>query len=428
MMNKTEYKAIGETLYTGELSNGLKIGVLPKPGWNSFYAVFGTKYGGAMRRFLFNGEYTDTPAGVAHFLEHKMFDMPEGDNALNILTANGAEPNAFTGQGMTCYYFRCTDKFEENLKLLLRFVSTPYFTEETVQKEQGIIGQEIQMYEDSPGSALFYNLLGLLYDHHPIRDKVAGTKDSIAEITADTLYSCHKVFYTPANMVLCVEGDVDPERIFEIASEILPSERADVPKADYGAEEDILPAGKYIEAEMAVSEKQFMLGAKLKRSPEGSKEKLKDRLTAALALQLMMGSSSPFYSRLYSEGIINRDFGFDAEWSAETGYIAAGGECAEPEKFMKEFLAETVRIADTGFDRDYYERNRKALIGARLRGLECFEDVCLSVAGGFMDGCLTLDTTEILEEITMDECKAWIVENLAEERLAVSVIKPLGSK
>lgn len=193
----TEYKNIGETVFSATLANGLRVRVVPKPGFNSFYAVLAANYGGAHRRFELDGAHVDTPAGVAHFLEHKMFDMPDGDNALNILTANGADPNAFTSSGMTAYYFQCTENFEENLRMLLRFVSTPYFTEETVSKERGIIAQEILMGEDNPGVALYYNLLRMLYAHHPIRDRVAGTVDSIAEISADTLYACHRAFYAP---------------------------------------------------------------------------------------------------------------------------------------------------------------------------------------------------------------------------------------
>ena len=152
---KKDYKSVGETLYSGELENGLKIYVVPKKDFYSSYAVFGTHYGGAMRRFEINGEIVDTPAGVAHFLEHKMFDMPDGSNALTTLSENGADPNAFTSTDLTCYHFSCTENFEDNLRLLLRFVSTPYYTPETVQKEQGIIGQEIQMGDDSPGRQVF---------------------------------------------------------------------------------------------------------------------------------------------------------------------------------------------------------------------------------------------------------------------------------
>ena len=162
-MQKNNYPNIGETLYSATLPNGLRLRVIPKKGFSTRYAVFGTNYGGAHRRFEADGRVIDTPAGVAHFLEHKMFDLPNGDSAMNILSSNGADPNAFTSSGITCYYFQCTESFEENLRMLLHFVSTPYFTPETVQKEQGIIAQEIRMGDDSPDLAIYYNLLEMLY-------------------------------------------------------------------------------------------------------------------------------------------------------------------------------------------------------------------------------------------------------------------------
>ena len=184
-MTKTEYAQIGETLYSARLANGLELRVIPKKDFSTFYAAFAANYGGACLRFRVDGEERDTPAGVAHYLEHKMFDLPGGDSALNILSANGADPNAFTSSGMTCYYFQCTEGFEENLRMLLHFVSTPYFTDESVQKEQGIIGQEIRMCDDSPDYVIYDELMRCLYDHHPIRDSVAGTVGSIAEITPE---------------------------------------------------------------------------------------------------------------------------------------------------------------------------------------------------------------------------------------------------
>ena len=184
-MQKLDYPGTGDVLFSGTAKNGLRIRVLPKKGFSGFYAVFATDYGGTYRRFTLDGAAYDTPAGVAHYLEHKMFDLPDGDNALTLLTQNGADPNAFTSSDVTAYYFHCTRLFEENLRLLLHFVSTPYFTEETVRKEQGIIGQEIHMGEDNPGTANYYSLLKLLYRHHPIREKVIGSIESIAEIDPD---------------------------------------------------------------------------------------------------------------------------------------------------------------------------------------------------------------------------------------------------
>ena len=422
-MEKFEYSRLGETLYAAELPNGLRLRVIPKPGFRSCYAAFATDYGGAHRRFSIDGETLDTPAGVAHFLEHKMFDLPGGDNALNILTANGADPNAFTSSGMTCYYFQCTHGFEENLRMLLHFVSTPYFTEETVQKEQGIIAQEIRMGEDSPGTAIYYNLLRQLYARHPIRDRVAGTVDSIAEITHETLYACHKVFYAPSNMCLCVEGDVDPERIYAIAAEELPAERAAIPTADFGEPEDLLPVQSFGKTTMSVSAPQFLIGAKLRPVPAGA-QALRQRLIAQLSLRLLTGSSSPFYTRLYADGTLNRDYDYEADFSAGTGTVIIGGESADPEKVLGELNAELARIGAEGLDPARFERAKRSSYGARLRGLEDFDNVCVSMAAGIFDGYCSLDAPLLLQSIRKEECEAFLREALAPDRLSISILEP----
>ena len=420
MMRKIEYRNIGEEVYEGELENGLRIRVIPKSGFSSCYAVFGTNYGGAMRRFEIDGEIIDTPAGVAHFLEHKMFDMPNGDNALGILSQNGADPNAFTSSGVTFYYFKCTENFEENLKMLLRFVSTPYFTPETVEKEQGIIGQEILMCEDNPGNKIYYNLLNILYDHHPIKDKVAGSIESIAQITDKTLYDCHKVFYAPSNMVLCVEGDVDPEKVFEIADSILPKEIRSIPHADFGEKESLLPVSKKITDEMAVSAPLFCIGAKLNADAP-----IKERLIANLALKLLVGPSSPFYSRLYSDGLITHDFDCETDYSANVGYVILSGESSCPEKIFEELINECTRIANNGFKDDYFSRALKSTQGFQLRALEEFDEICVSTAFALLEGYSYFDTFNLIGTITKEECQNWIKENLASDRLAISIINPI---
>ena len=214
-MQKLYYPVVNETLYTEVLPNGLTVRVVPKPGFNRSFAVFATDYGGADRRFSLGGEWIDTPAGIAHYLEHKMFDMPDGNNALNLLAANGASPNAFTSSDITAYYFESTKHFKDNLELLLNFVSTPYFTEESVEKERGIIGQEIGMYDDSPDFQLYIRLMEILYQNSPVRSSVAGTVESISQITVQDLFNCHKAFYAPSNMVLSVVGNVEPQLVVD---------------------------------------------------------------------------------------------------------------------------------------------------------------------------------------------------------------------
>ena len=421
-MQRFDYPKTGDVLYSGTAKNGLRIRVLPKQGFSGFYAVFATDYGGTYRLFSVNGTEYDTPAGVAHYLEHKMFDLPDGDNALTMLSQNGADPNAFTSSDVTCYYFRCTRLFEENLRLLLHFVSTPFFTAETVQKEQGIIGQEIHMGEDNPGTANYYRLMNMLYRHHPIREKVIGSIESIAKITADTLYDCHAAFYTPANMILCVAGDVDPERICEIAEEELPPEERPVPVVDFGEAEDLLPVEVRSVLEMPVSTPQFLIGAKLHPAEKGP-GLFRQQLTASLALRLLAGPSSPFYNRLYEKGLLNRFFDADADFSTGVGTVILSGESRDPDSVLQELLKEIERINREGFDLALFERLRRAGIGSALRSMEDFDDVCVSLALDEFDGFCYLDYPVVMASIEKSECEAFIRDTLCPERLAISIVK-----
>ncbi len=419
-----KFDKIGETLYCETLKNGLQIIVDRKPGFKLGYAVFATKYGGAYRRFKLNGEWHDTPAGVAHFLEHKMFDMPDGDNALNVLSANGAQPNAFTSSGITAYYFDCTQKFHENLRMLLKFVSTPYFTPESVDKEQGIIGQEIGMVEDSVGYVVYNRLMRMLYEHNPVRDQVAGTVESIAEITSDTLYNCHAAFYAPSNMVLCVTGDFEPQEIFDIAEEMLTEEKSEIPETDFGEKESEYPTSTYHEENMEVSAPQFYVGAKVTPAPDGDALQ-RQKIVSALALRTVFGSSGSFYNRLYAEGILNRDYEYEIDFTAGTSTILIGGESPDPQRVLSEIKAEIASVKANGIDKAAFERAKKASYGARLRGLEDFDSISVSLATGALSGYCSLDAFEILNDIDIKECEDFLTYNMADAKLAMSVLNPL---
>ncbi|MFR3997323.1 MAG: EF-P 5-aminopentanol modification-associated protein YfmH, partial [Oscillospiraceae bacterium] len=260
-MNEKVYPRIGERVLEKTLSNGLKIFIVPKPQHRKKYAFFATRYGGMDMQFIRNGKKCDTPAGIAHYLEHKMFDTEDG-NALQQLSQNGAEPNAFTSNAMTGYYFDCTEHFEENLRILLSFVSVPYFTEESVEKERGIIAQEIRMVEDSPDWQVYERLLACLYRSSPARVPIAGTVESIAGITAETLYDCHRAFYCPSNMALCIVGNVDPQAVIALAEEVLPRERGEEIARCYGEEEDGAAAQHETVTQMEVALPQFLVGFK----------------------------------------------------------------------------------------------------------------------------------------------------------------------
>ena len=418
------YKELGEIQQSAVLPNGLRVVVVPKKGFSGYFACFGTYYGSAMRSFLLAGERKDTPAGVAHYLEHKMFDMPDGDNALQSMTATGADPNAFTSFDETVYYFHCTEHFEENLRTLLRFVTTPYFTPETVAKEQGIIAQEIRMYDDAPDYAVYFELMKLLFRTHPVRDDIAGTVESIAEISAETLYDCHRAFYTPGNMCLCVEGDVDAGAVCRIAEELLGGEAGEVPRPLI-PEEDEAPEKLYTERRMSVSAPQFLLGAAFKPTTE---DVLRERIVARLALRLLLSPSSPFYTRLYREGLLNRSFSYDAEFPAGVAVLSAGGESRDPKKVYDEFLREAARVAKEGFESGSFERAKRASLGARLRGFEDFDSVCLGSMEGARFGYSVFDAPAVLASVTAEECRAFLARVLRPERTALSVILPAGGE
>jgi predicted Zn-dependent peptidase len=423
-MKLKSYDKIREQVYSGRLANGLPVFVIPKRGYNKRYAFFATDYGGADRRFEYNGRWTDTPEGVAHFLEHKMFETEDG-NALNKLSENGASPNAFTSSDITAYHFECTDKFEENLEILLGFVSVPWFTDESVRKEQGIIGQEIRMTEDDPDYAVYYGLMKALFERHPIRDAVAGTVESIAEITPETLYSCHNVFYNPSNMALCVAGDVDPETILSAAGKVVTAPSGARPKRDYGPEETMAPISARAEASMAVSQTIFLLGAKAEAAREGGGF-LRRGIVGSLALELLAGHSSPLYMRLYESGLVDGEFQAAFESSAGVAYSMAGGNSRDPDAVFGEFRTEAEAFAQNGPDPELFARIKKAVYGRLLRSLNSFDGICYNYASGHFRGYDAFDAADVLDGVTPDDVSAFVRANLKPGNMAISMVKPTG--
>jgi predicted Zn-dependent peptidase len=421
-MGNKYYERIGEQVYSDKLPNGLSIFVMPKRGFNKSYAFFATDYGGADRRFCVDGTWIDTPAGVAHFLEHKMFDTEDG-NALANLSANGASPNAFTSSDITAYFFESTEKFEENLEILLSFVSVPYFTDESMQKEQGIIGQEIRMTEDEPDYAVYYGLMKLLFRNNPIRDSVAGSVESISEISAKTLYDCHRIFYNPSNMALCVAGDVDPARIVQIARKILPETHGAPPKRDYGDAESLSPVSPRAAVTMEVSQPMFLAGCSAVSVSDGMPH-LRREITGGLTLEMLAGRSSPLYLRLYGEGLIGSDFGAAFESAAGVGYSMIGGQSRDPDAVFEAFKAELDRVLAQGLDGELFERVKKAAFGRQMRSLNSFDGLCHSYASGHFRGYDAHRAFDVLLELTQEDVLDFIRDNLRTADMAISCVLP----
>ena len=421
-MDELNYTALRETVHHCVLPNGLNIYVNVRPEYGKQFAFFATRYGGMDLRFRGeDGEWIDTPQGVAHFLEHKMFDTKDG-SALQQMAAQGVDPNAFTSSSMTGYFFEGVQGFEDNLRTLLSFVSQPWFTPESVEKEQGIIAQEIRMCEDDPEHEVYYQLMEAMYVSHPARIRVAGTVESIAEITPDTLYQCHRAFYRPGNMVLCAAGNVDPERVAEIAREVLEKELSTATDADHGRAEPAGVAARYAERAMPVSIPLFEIGFKGDPAPKG--QGLRQRLLAELACDVLFSSSAPLYSRLYEQGLINGSF--DSRYDALPGcaYLAAGGESRDPRRVLDEVLKEAARLGREGVNPELWERLKKAAYGSMVRQLNSLDDTCIELAQAHFDGEDYLSFPQCFQSIEHTDAEALLRAWCVEERAALSVITP----
>lgn len=423
IMHSREYPCAGDTLFSGRLPNGLAIYVVPRPGFQKKQAMLSVNYGGAMRRFRLNGVCADTPAGVAHFLEHKMFDLPEG-NALSILTSRGAEANAYTSADMTAYYFECDGGFYDNLELLLRFVTTPYFTDESVAKEQGIIAQEIRMTEDDPSFALYNSTMAALFDHHPVRESVAGTVESIARITPELLYDCHRAFYVPSNMALTVCGDVEPELVAELAMRLTPGEYVSPAEPDYGEAEPLDPAIMRAEKRMDVSEPMFIAAAKLDTSLERGESALRLMTIGGMAVRCLFGPASDFYYGLYADGCLRGNFFRDVSPIAGTLLFECGGSSREPDKVYERICGALNSAARDGVGAEELERAKRADFGATLRGLGDPGSVCSALAKCHFGGYGLYEGFDVLRGVTAGDCTEFLRRYLPPERVLLSTVLP----
>ncbi len=419
-MKELKFPRLGERCCYETLPSGLTVYILPRPGFSKSFAFFATHYGGEDERFSTGVRWRQTPAGVAHYLEHKKFDMPEG-NALQLLTARGASPNAFTSTDITGYYFSCTDRFYENLRTLLTFVTTPYFTSESVEKERGIIGQEIRMIEDDPDWQLYHSLMQALYQNHPVRNSVAGSVDSIAKITPEILPLCHQTFYPPGNIVLCVAGNVEPREVLQLAASVVPMAEKQTIRRDHGEPEPMEPAAQETVREMEVSAPSFLLG--FKAEPDGT---LRRRLVGALAAELLAGESSPLYAGLYRNGLIDKSFRVSFESDAETAHFVFGGESADPAAVAEALLNEGVRLAWNGLDDALFRRVRRAAYGSRVRALNSLEHICIQAALGHFGGYQYLDFGTLYDQITRQEVEELLRTCITGERAALSIVRPKG--
>ena len=421
-MEKTFYPEVGEYLYRATLPCGLQMAVLPRPGFTKKLCYFVTNYGAIHTNFSVDGIPYTSPAGVAHYLEHKLFDMPGRDITAEF-AALGAVPNAFTSYDMTAYYFSCTEHFMENLHLLLEFVTTPYFTPESVEKEQGIIGQEIDMNEDSPDNKLFELLVDAMYSRHPIRTPILGTRESIAEITPEVLTQCHNAFYRPENMFLCVIGDVDPEAVSAAAEARLQNIPAASVTAARSWAEPMEVARDLITASMEVALPMFQLGFKCEPLPDGD-EGVRQEIIGDLAAEALFGESSPLYLRLYDEGLIDASFGGGFETVEGMSMLIASGDSNDYAAVRDAILEEARRLAQTGITDEDFLRMKRSALGRRVRGLDSFESTCFRLCAYHFSKFDYFRIPAIYQQVAKEELQTFIQRTVTPERMCLAVITP----
>lgn len=412
---------LNELYYEIDHDSGLKIFVMEKPDYSGAFAMFGTKYGSVDTCFRLKGQesFTSVPEGIAHFLEHKLFESEELD-AFERFSKTGANANAFTSFDRTCYIFQCMGNFKENLEILLDFVKAPYFTEETVQKEQGIIGQEIRMYQDNPDWQVLFNLLRGVYHKNPVRIDIAGTVESISEITAELLYSCYNTFYNLSNMALAVAGNISKDEVIAIADKTLKKEE----KAEFEQiipEEDDSVAQSYIEETLGVDIMKFALG--FKENYSEPIRSAKDILLMNIALEIIAGKVSPLYSRLMDEGLINTAFG--KEYFTGRGFSLPifTGESSSPEEVKNEIINEIAKIKADGITDENFDVALKKLYGAEIYHYNDVDDLAGNMLDAYFNGSHLFETIDLYKTITKKDVEDLMAVSFNENNCCLSVIK-----
>ena len=415
---------LGEEYIRVEHPSGLTILLYPTPKLASTYALFATKYGSIDNSFRRSdeSEFVTVPEGIAHYLEHKMFDCKDGD-AFSKYAKTGANANAYTSFDKTAYLFSCTDHFEESLRILLEFVTEPYFTEASVAKEQGIIGQEIGMYDDDPDWQVYFNLLGALYQEHPLRIDIAGTVDTIAKINADLLYRCYDCFYNLHNMVLSVAGNFDPDAALRLCDEILqPAAPITVERAHVSEPEAVRT--HRVDVSMPVATTMFQVGFKGVSADE--KTNYENQIIDEVINEIVAGEGSALYRELYDQGLINNTFGTEVMCGRDYMALIFGGESKDPDKVYEAICREFDRLKTEGVSAADFERCKKALYGKYIGIFSSSSSIATVMMETRFFGLGAVDVLEVLSGLTLEQLEARLRENVDTARSALSIVRPMA--
>ncbi len=422
-MTEVRYENLDETLFHTRLRCGLHVAVVPRRGFSKKLCYFVTDYGSMHTEFDLDGQHYTVPAGIAHYLEHKLFDMPGGRDVSGEFAALGAVTNAFTSYDLTAYYFSCTENFQACLRLLLEFVSTPYFTEESVEKERGIIDQEIGMNRDAPDSQVFENLMRSAFHAHPIRVPILGTPETIRAITPELLTLCHRAFYAPGNMMLCVIGDVDPYEVAAQAEAVLGIEEKTVAQKRTDWSEPMTVPAPLTEAAMEVAMPTFSLCFKSEPIPNGP-EGVRLEMVADLAAEALFGESSELYLQMYEDGLIDSAFGGGFETVDGCAMLMVSGDSEDPEAIRDALIRQAARLADAGIPEEAFQRMKRSALGRRIRELDSFDSTCFRLCAYHYSGFDYFRFPEVYQNITLADVRAFLGRVVTAQRCSLSVIYP----
>ena len=422
-MQIIENSKVKEKLCIEKLENGLTIMIIPKKGIEKKYVIWGTNYGSNDSKFIVPGENNETevPKGVAHFLEHKLFEQENGTNSLDVLTALGVEANAYTTNDHTAYLFECTENFYQALDELMDYVQNPYFTDENVEKEKGIIGQEIMMYDDYPEWKVYLNALEAMYHEHPVKLDITGTIETISHINKEILYKCYNTFYNPANMAMVICGDFEPEELLkEIKKRLINKKGNGEIKRIYPQEPENIVKEK-IEQKMDVSQPIFVIG--IKDILAETKERVKKHIAIEILLNMIIGKSSKLYKELYDEGKIFMTPSLDYEYARGYAHILITGQSPDPEYIYKRFKETVNDMKKSGLDTNEFTRIKKRIYGSYVKEYNDTGDIARMFLADFFR---EINSFEYLEEISIinEEYVFQVLNNVFDDKkMIISVVK-----
>ena len=425
-MKIIESSKIKEKAYVEKLENGLTVIIIPKANTNKKYIMWGTHFGSIDNHFIMpkTGEEVYIPDGVAHFLEHKMFEQENGKNSLDVLMALGIDANAYTTNDHTAYLFECSNKFYEGLDELMDYVQHPYFTDENVEKEKGIIAQEIKMYDDDPGWRMYINAMDCMYKNNPVKLDIAGTVESISKITPDVLYKCYNTFYNPSNMTMVVCGDFVPEDLLEeIKKRLVKKEPQGEIKRIYPPKENKINK-PYKEDEMEVSMPIFAIGYKDNEELKENRENIvKKHIAIEILLNMAIGKSSDLYKELYESGDLLAEPDLDYEFSDEYAHVLISGQSTNPKKIYEKVKETFEKYKQNGLDEEHFNRIQRKIYGDYVAEYNSVGDIARMFLSDKMKQINSFDYIEEYFQVTKEYTEDVLKNVFKKENMILSVVK-----